>query len=155
MIILRRKTTLPAVSSLFYISGRGDLSGEYIKPKTLLYPDIDSALSGISSITPGEDMELTGATYYIYTPLLGRAESLVRPGIIESPKSIVLPDEYWYLGDLRLKLIAAIKVIGRGELIGTYKTGPRQNPSRVYSWRWEEIVDKYKKPKLKNENLKK
>lgn len=145
MIILRRKTTLPAVSSLFYISNRGDLSGEYIKPKTLLYPDIDSALSGISSITPGEDMEITGATYYIYKPLLGRAESLVKPGILESPKSIVLPDEYWYLGNLRLRFIAAVKVLKRGKLIGTYKTGLRQTPSRVYSWKWEEILGKYQK----------
>ena len=76
---------------------------------------------------------------------MGRADSLVKPGIIESPKVLVLPDEYWYLQELRLRFIVAVKVLGREKLIGTYRTGTRQTPSRVYSWSWEEILGKYQK----------
>lgn len=76
---------------------------------------------------------------------MGRADSLIKPGILESPKALVLPGEYWYLQELRLRFIAAIKVTGKGKLIGTYRTGPRQQPSRIYSWEWEEILGKYQK----------
>lgn len=146
-MIIKRKTK--SVSDLFYISSRPDLDGEYIKPKINLYPDVGSALSGISAV-PGEDTNIEGATYYIYKPLMGRADSLIKPGIIESPKALVLP-EYWYLQELRLRFIAAVKVLGREKLIGTYRTGTRQTPSRVYSWSWEEILGKYqKKGKLVN-----
>lgn len=141
-MIIKRKTK--SVSDLFYISPISNLDGEYIKPKSNLYPDVDSALSGISAI-PGEDTNIEGATYYIYKPLMGRADSLIKPNIIESPKALVLPGEYWYLQELRLKFIAAIKVLGRNKLIGTYRVGPRQTLSRVYSWDWEEVLGKYQK----------
>lgn len=141
-MIIKRKTK--SVSDLYYISSQPNLDGEYIKPRIDLYPSVSEALSGISAI-PGEDTSLIGATYYIYKPLMGRADSLIKPGILESPKALVLPGEYWYLQELRLRFIAAIKVTGKGKLIGTYRTGPRQQSSRIYSWEWEEILGKYQK----------
>ena len=57
-MIIKRKTK--SVSDLFYISSRPDLDGEYIKPKINLYPDVESALSGISAV-PGEDTNIEGA----------------------------------------------------------------------------------------------
>lgn len=142
-MIIKRK--IKNVSDLYYISSRSDLDGEYIKPKINLYPSVEDALIGTSSFASGEDINLTGATYYIYKPLMGRAESLVKPGISESPKTLIFQGEYWYLQELRLKFIAAIKVTERGDLIGTYKSGPRQQPSKIYSWKWEEIMGKYQK----------
>lgn len=86
-MIIKRKTK--SVSDLFYISSRPDLDGEYIKPKINLYPDVGSALSGISAV-PGEDTNIEGATYYTYKPLMGRADSLVKPGIFKNQKTLFL-----------------------------------------------------------------
>lgn len=155
-MILKRKKIHPR--DLFFISSLDDLEGEIIYPsvpsnmltrnkwedwktkRIVLYPSIRSALLGLSA----SGTSLKNKVLSVYAPAIGNSEYLKKPGITDSPISQAT-DEYWYLGHIRFKKIATIKVLEKtGEKI-IYHYGPRSTVGYLHSWSWKEILEPWEK----------
>lgn len=152
MIILRSRKRNPG--DLYFVSTFSDLNGEIIKPKVpnnfltknkigdyktpriCFYPSVDKALVALSQ-------ELKGKELYIYQPRNINFDSLHKPNISEVP-SCLLTDEFWYLDQVELRYLAAVKVEGKEKELA-YHYGPRSTKAYLYKWKWEEILKPWEK----------
>ena len=168
MIIQRKLQKKIHPKDLYFVSSLGNLDNTIIYPEVpnnlltrngwedtktkriVLYPSVSEALIGLGR----EGRSLKGAKLYVYSPLAGFQESLIKPGIKDSP-IIIETGEYWYLSSIKLKLIAEIEVEKKipGEEI-IYHYGPRSTIGYLYRWKWKEILKPWEKEgKLKEKEF--
>ena len=158
-MIINRKSGI--AHGLYLVSPLKDLEKEILIPRVpqdfltrskfsdwqtkrlVFYPSIDKALVGLSMTR-----ELAGETLYVYQPLGIRSENIIKPGITSSPV-VRLTDESWVLTASRLKYVASIKVKSKLDSL-SYRYGTRSTEGKLYTWKWEEILQPWeKKGKLK------
>ena len=158
MIIKRKNNRLPHPKDLFLVSSLSDLEGEYMypgvpkniltrsgyednkTPRISLFPSVNSGVMNLGR----SGKNLKGSTLYVYRPVGGKPESLMKPDISQSPGSQIT-NELWYLASMRFKKIAEIKV-GKKILPGhVYHYGPRSTIDYIYEWDWEEILEPWEK----------
>lgn len=168
MIIRRKLQKKIHPKDLYFVSPLGNLDNEMIYPEVpnnlltrngwentktkriTLYSSVSKALTGLGR----EGKSLKGAKLYVYSPSSGSQESLIKPGIQDSP-IVGGTGEYWYLSSIRLKLIAEIEVEKKipGEEI-IYHYGPRSTVGYLYRWEWKEILKPWEKEgKLKEKEF--
>ena len=132
--------------NLFFASLNSDLDGSYVMPKkpreikgivegktprTCFYPSISQA---ISALGPG----LKGKIIYLYQPNQVPPESRYVPTLQECPFKETT-GEVWYLGQVRLKLVGQVMVIGvkSTETLRAYT--PRLTELPWITWSYKEI----------------
>lgn len=167
-MIIKRKQKKIHPRDLYFVSPLDNLDGEFLYPsipnnvltrnkwedwktkRISLFPSISGALMYLSS----QGTSLKGKTLTVYSPVSGSMESLMKPGIQDSPVSEGT-GEYWYLSGIKLREIAKIEVLSKkkGEKI-IYHYGPRSTTGYLEEWEWREILKPWEKEgKLKEKEF--
>lgn len=167
-MIIKRKQKKIHPRDLYFVSPLDNLDGEFLYPsipnnvltrnkwedwktkRISLFPSISGALMYLSS----QGTNLKGKTLTVYSPVSGSMESLMKPGIQDSPVSEGT-GEYWYLSGIKLREIAKIEVLSKkkGEKI-IYHYGPRSITGYLEEWEWREILKPWEKEgKLKEKEF--